>query len=376
MKIMFVCSRGIINSYNALAKIFCALPSALAERGLDVICVCNEYKKGFPAYPLSSKVKFVNLGCPTTSGLKNFFLKLKKVFRNICSIFTYRNFILKEKPDVIIYFDFSDLYNVLLWQDGKRFPCISMSHGAPDKAYLKHGLFRLWLEKKVFKKSAAVQVLMENFIPQMKRRFGMDSICIPNSVPQVNDDEMADLSIEKKKIVYAARVSPSKQQHILVKAFAEIAADFPDWQIELWNTKEDSYFAVVQEEIRKYGLEKQIIYKGLTPSIYDIYKTADIIAFPAQYEAFGLALAEPMSLGIPAVGFRSAYAVNELIKDGKNGFLADDVKDFALKMKKLMQNQELRIKLGKQAHEDMKKYSMENVVALWMQLIKSVSKQS
>ena len=156
----------------------------------------------------------------------------------------------------------------------------------------------------------------------------------------------------------------------------EIAADFPDWQIELWNTKEDSYFAVVQEEIRKYGLEKQIIYKGLTPNIYDIYKSADIIAFPAQYEAFGLALAEPMSLGIPAVGFRSAYAVNELIKDGKNGFLADDVKDFALKMKELMQNQELRIKLGKQAHEDMKKYSMENVVALWMQLIKSVSKQS
>lgn len=372
MKVMFVCSRGVINSYNALAKIFCALPSSLAEKGMDVVCVCNEFKEGLPAYPLSNKVKFVNLSKPTSSKLKNIKLKLQKVFRNICSVFMYRKFILQEKPDVIIFFDFSDIYNVLFWQDGKQFPCISMFHGAPFKIYKKYSSLRLWLEKKLLKKASAVQVLMESFIPQLKQRFGVDGVAIPNSVPEVADDQIADLSVEKKKIVSGARISPSKQQHLLVEAFAQIAHKYPDWVLEMWNSKDDTYFQIVSDTIKKYGLEKQVFYKGLTSQIYDVYKSADFIAFPSQYEGFSLALSESLSFGLPAVGFKNAYCVNELISDGKNGFLAADVADFAQKMEMLIQDKNLRIKLGKQAHEDMKKYSMSNVVAAWEKLIKNV----
>ena len=353
-------------------RFFCALPSALVEKGMEVVCVCNEFKQGMPAYLLSSKVRFVNLSRPTKSKLINCKLKLQKIFRNVCSVFMYRNFILQEKPDVIVYFDLSDVYNVLLWQDGKKFPCISMCHGAPFKAYLNYSKFRLWLAKKQLRKSAAVQVLLESFIPQMKERFGVDSVAIPNSVPSVADSDIADLSIEKKKIVSAARISPSKQQHLLVEAFAQISSKYPDWTVELWNSKEDTYYQKVADTIKKYGLEKQVIYKGITANIYDVYKSADFIAFPSEYEGFGLALAEPMSLAIPAVGFKTAYAVNELIVDGKNGFLAEDVKDFAQKMEQLMQDKSLRIALGKQAHEDMKKYSMDFVVSAWENLIRNV----
>ena len=374
MKVMFVCSRGIIASHNALAKIFCALPSALAEKGLEVVCVCNEFKSGEPAYPLSSKVKFVNLSRPTDSKLQNLKLKLFKIFRNIVSVFVYRKFILQEKPDVIVYFDFSDIYNVLLWQNGKRFPCISMCHGAPFKVYPHYSKLRLWLASRQLKKSAAVQVLMKSFIPQMKQRFGVDSVYIPNSVPNVADDEIVNLSQEKKKIISAARISPSKQQHLLVEAFALIAHKYPDWILEMWNSKEDKYFHIVEELIQKYGLEKQVLYKGITGKIYDVYKLADFLAFPSEYEGFSLALSEALSYGLPAVGFESAYCVNELIKNGQNGFLARDVSDFAAKMEQLMNDKNLRIKLGKQAHEDMKKYSMENVVSAWMDLIGQVYK--
>lgn len=44
-------------------------------------------------------------------------------------------------------------------------------------------------------------------------------------------------------------------------------------------------------------------------------------AFPSAYEGFGLSLAEAMSMGLPAVGYKSCSAVNELIVDGKNGFV-------------------------------------------------------
>ena len=77
-------------------------------------------------------------------------------------------------------------------------------------------------------------------------------------------------------------------------------------------------------------------------------KVADIFAFPSNSEAFGLALTEAMAAGLPAIGYKSCPAVNEIIIDGYNGFLCDDgVDDFAEKMKVLMQNEELRKQMGK-----------------------------
>lgn len=55
-----------------------------------------------------------------------------------------------------------------------------------------------------------------------------------------------------------------------------------------------------------------------------MWKETDIFAFPSHHEGFPLALTEAMGVGIPAVGYRSCPAVNELIHDGEDGYLTDD----------------------------------------------------
>ena len=81
-----------------------------------------------------------------------------------------------------------------------------------------------------------------------------------------------------------------------------------------------------------------------------------------------MAIADAMALGLPHIGFKDAHSVNEVIVDGHNGFLADDVADFALKLRRLMEDKELRIKFGLQAHEDMKAYAPEVIMAQWREL--------
>ena len=62
--------------------------------------------------------------------------------------------------------------------------------------------------------------------------------------------------------------------------------------------------------------------------------------------------------------------VNEIIKDGENGFLAEDgVEALAEKMQQLMSDQELRQCMGKAAHESMKQYAAENIWGQWEELI-------
>ena len=102
-------------------------------------------------------------------------------------------------------------------------------------------------------------------------------------------------------------------------------------------------------------------------------READIFAFPSAFEGFGMALAEGMSVGLPAVGYKNCPAVNELIKDGETGFLCDDgVEPLAQALDKLMGDKELRVKMGKAAKADMAQYAPEKIWDQWDDLMKKV----
>ena len=104
--------------------------------------------------------------------------------------------------------------------------------------------------------------------------------------------------------------------------------------------------------------------------VIDVYKGADIQGFPSASEGFSLAIADAMAMGIPHIGFSNAHSVNELIVDGHNGFLADDLDEFAEKLKTLMSDKELRVKMGENARNDMKEYAPENIISQWNELLK------
>lgn len=77
-----------------------------------------------------------------------------------------------------------------------------------------------------------------------------------------------------------------------------------------------------------------------------------------------------MATGLPSVGFRSADAVKDLIIDGRNGILCEDgAPAFAKGLERLMKDQDLRVKLGRQAVEDMKPYAPQIVWDKWQDVV-------
>ncbi len=91
-----------------------------------------------------------------------------------------------------------------------------------------------------------------------------------------------------------------------------------------------------------------------------------------------MAHAEAMALGLPSIGFTSAPAVNELIKDGINGLLCkDSVKDYAQGLAKLMDNQSMRCLMGQQAKQMTKAYAPNVVWNKWENLfLKLIEKRT
>lgn len=80
-----------------------------------------------------------------------------------------------------------------------------------------------------------------------------------------------------------------------------------------------------------------------------------------------------MSAGHAAIGFESCLAVNEIIKDGSNGFLCNENIDaLAEKMEILMLDKQLREKFGMQGREDMRQYNPGKIWDEWEKLFEEL----
>lgn len=361
---------------------------AMEEKGYHVSVVMADEREGAPFYPFPKDCHFYNLF--HMAGMKPVRLgSLEKGLREITRLFSKsgareRNYkmlsaaapqlervLALEKPDVIISFR-EPTGRLLLNEIQTAIPVISMMHSDPDEIF-SHSPKG---EKAALAKSARIQVLMPAFIPKAKSYLSYDHfVYIPNAV-NIPDISVNPGAIRKTHtITQVGRLTGrTKRQHLLVEAFSLLVKDFPDWNVELWgDTYDTAYVTAVKTLIRKKGLTDRVFLKGTTKDMRKIWNHTDIFAFPSFHEGFGMALAEAMGVGIPAVGYRSCPAVNELIHDGEDGYLtADGAAPFAEALRKLMEDADRRTAFGKRAKEHMKPFAPEVVWDEWDQLIREV----
>lgn len=343
-----------------------------------MVIACDTYGKlGVLAEgnKLNDHIKLVNLNAKTTSWVKNIYRKIRGKLFPRC--FRFKKLIEKERPDVIVCYFPVDLFNVTRFQN-HNIPIIQMVHHFPpiilDK-YLRKPWFIRWYYKKSFKKVHTFQVLMDSYMDKINPYFEPKNVVrIANAVYQFKDEEKVDLTHEKKKIIYVTRIEKHiKRPHLLVEAFAKIGREFPDWKVEIWGLqKYPDYDKEIQDLIKANGLENNVFLMGYTRDVNELYRSADIHAFPSSAEGFSLAIADGMAIGLPTLGFADALSVNEVIVDGHNGFLAKDLDDFAEKLKQLMSDKELRIRMGQNAIADMKAYAPEVIIGKWEKLFDTV----
>ena len=86
-----------------------------------------------------------------------------------------------------------------------------------------------------------------------------------------------------------------------------------------------------------------------------------------------LALMDAMSVGLPAIGYKSCSSVNELIIDNFNGFLCDDgIDDFADKLKLLMSDAEFKKKIRRKCKGKYESFCPGKIWDEWEALINNV----
>ena len=385
---------AVVESEGGTEKVLCNMANEFTNRGHNITIICCEKKQGKPFFELSDKVNLVNLndtgkeikGCVWLRVKRELLKAVGKLDRTekdkIFIESRYDNDYIKNrfnkiisdiKPDIIIAYDYlSVLFLKHIMKNSLS--TIAMIHNDVD-TYFNNNASKLQLN--AYNMVDCIQILNKHKVELVKEYCcNAQVVYIPNAVPQIKNVRNSN----NEKIITVGSLTKSiKRPDIILKAFNTIKNTFPNWTVEIvggtHDLKQEEYKAELEKYIKNNNLDDMVFLSGRTLNITEKLLSAEIFAFPSKSEAFGLALAEAMSSGLPAIGYKSCPSVNELIIDGYNGFLCDDGIDaFAEKMKILMQNKELRKQMGQNAKESIKQFEPEKIWNQWEDLMKKVIK--
>ena len=106
--------------------------------------------------------------------------------------------------------------------------------------------------------------------------------------------------------------------------------------------------------VKDYGIEDRVVFTGQIRDrdlLKKIYASADLMTFPSLYDNASIVIIEAAALALPALLIEGAVC-SEGSTNGYNAFLTkEDEKAYAEDMKRILSDDELRLKVGRNAQE-------------------------
>ncbi len=191
-------------------------------------------------------------------------------------------------------------------------------------------------------------------------------------IPNCLDNIPSKLSkLDSLNIISVGRLSKEKAFDDLLRLFKKVSQKHPNWHLNIvGDGMEKNNLLDLAKELK---LGDKVTFHGYQDKDYinDLLLDSSIYVMTSITESFGLVLIEAMSYGVPVLSYTSAQGANEIIDDGKNGYLIKDRNEDEMisKIDLLINDEKLRKKLGKEARVKSKLYSKENVLKSWNKLI-------
>jgi glycosyltransferase involved in cell wall biosynthesis len=274
-------------------------------------------------------------------------------------------------PDVAIGFMHSAYIPLALALSHSRIPVVASEHIGYDH-FRKRRLQALALRATAplyARMTTISEALKADFPGYLAKRMEV----LPNPVEPIN--RRADpIGGSRKKLLNVGRLTEQKDQRTLIEAFAKIAPLHPDWRLRI--VGQGGLHSELENMIASLGLGKRVELAGIIEDMESEYASAQLFAMSSRYESFGLATAEALSAGIPAIGFADCAGTNELIRHNVNGLLVgggDRVVALAQGLNLLMGSPQLRERMGEAAPASVRKFDLGAIGAQWEALLDDVT---
>jgi glycosyltransferase involved in cell wall biosynthesis len=342
------------------------LANQWAARGWSVTIVTLEPPEASTYYSFHPDVQIKRLGMPP--GRRPHFPALVMSAKRIRLL---RTTLRETAPDVA--FSFLTRTNVMTLIAARRLGFSVVVSERNNPALQNVGPIWRTLRAKLYP-SAFGLVTMTNgalqyFDPKMRKR----SWVIPNPVD-------LPATIERKRggniLTAVGRLVPQKGFDLLLKAFAQVSSNFPEWTLVIWGEGPDR--SALEAERDRLGLRGRVELPGVTsrPGIW--VDTADAFVLSSRFEGWGIALLEAMAADLPVISFDCEWGPREMIEDEHSGLLVEpgNVDALAGALRRVLGDGSLRNRLAAAAGPSARRFTPQHIMKQWDEVAHAALRES
>lgn len=376
MKLIY-CIHSIYNPGGMERVLLNKVKYLVEKNGWEIMIVTTDQHSRPPFYPFPESVRLVDLGVNySEDNVRNVFAKTAGYLRRR-RIHKKRltDLLMTERPDIVVSLYPSESSFIPDIKDGSK--KILELHFCKffRLQYGRGGLiglidrFRTWQDERIVRRFDKFVVLTE----EDKENWGNlpNIIAIPNASLAMYD-KFSDLT--SKRVIAVGRLDYQKGFDRLVKAWDLISKTgrFSDWRLDIFGQGE--WHDMLQSMIEERGLESSLKLNKPTNDIGKEYSESSLIVMTSNYEGFGMVLVEAMSCGVPAVAFDCQCGPRDIVCHGERGLVVKngDIEGLAEAMMTLMEDEELRKRMGENAKKVVETYSEERVMRMWEDLYEEI----
>lgn len=346
--------------------------------GYDITIILTEGKGKPLFYPLSDKIKVINLDINfeelwTCSFAKKVFVYLKKQRQ-------YKNLLTQElmriHPDITISLLRREINFINEIPDGSRkigelhVNRANYRNFKTEKSNLVKDIFaKFWSDNLVrhLKKLDKLVVLTEKDREAWTELEQVE--VIPDPLPFVPESVS---SLTEKRVIAVARYSHEKGIDLLLRAWSEVEKQCPDWRLDVFG---DGDIAFYERLINKLGIDCDRCHmNGRTNNVELEYCNSSIFALSSRFEGFGIVLIEAMACGLPVVAFDCPWGPRSIIRDGEDGLLVETENVSALShgLVSLINDSERRMAMSIAAQRNVQRFCIDEIALQWRRLFDKI----
>ena len=346
--------------------------------GYDITIILTEGEDKPLFYPLSDKVKVVNLNIGfeelwTCSFIKKIFVYLKKqyLFKKLL-----KQELMRTRPDITVSLLRREINFITSINDGSkkigelhvnRANYRNFEHG--DTNVIKDLFARFWMRSLVSKLKR-----LDKFVVLTEEDY--------NNWPELNNvvvipDPLTFSSstyspLTERRVIAVGRYVYQKGFDLLLKAWAIVEKECPDWMLTIVGQGERLQYETLIDELKIDRNNGKLL--GPTEQIQDEYLNSSFLVMSSRFEGFGMVLVEAMACGLPVVSFDCPCGPKDIIQDHVDGLLVENgnIEKLAEAIIWMTQHPEQRKVMASKAIDNVQRFKIDKIAEHWKSLFDSL----